>query len=260
MEKKVFNFNGKVLNFSGGKSSAMMTIREYEPGDIVLFCDTVQEHPKTYKFLNDFEAHENIPITRVSYTHHKAPGLFGFDALMAWKTIVPSRDRRICTTELKVNTAKRYLRPLIGMKFEQLIGLRSDEMNRIKDFKPTYARSTMRFPLMEDGITKQDVNEYWLSKPYTLEIPPILGNCTCCFLKGQAAIITIFQQYPELADDWVNYERIVKNNKIAAGLKNIKAQFFPDMTFEQLLKTAKTVGKQYDLNLTVPAYSCSCTV
>lgn len=257
--KKVFDFKGKVINFSGGKTSAYLTIREYIPGDIVLFCDTKREHPKTYKFLNDFEAHENIPIIRATYTHWKSPGLEGFDALMNWKSIVPSRNRRICTTELKVNTAKRYLRPLIGMKFEQLIGLRADEMHRIKDFKPTYAQSTVRFPLMEDSITKQDVNDFWLTKPYTLEIPPILGNCDCCFLKGQAAIITIFQQYPELATPWINDEKSVKGNKIKAGLKNIKAQFFPNMTFEQLLKTAQTVGKQFDLNLITPAYNCACT-
>src|SRR6478752_1134530 len=102
MKIKIKDFTGKVINFSGGKTSAYLTIREYKPGDIVIFCDTKREHPKTYKFLNDFEAFENIPISRITYTHHKAPGLQGFDALMYWKTIVPSRNRRICTTELKV--------------------------------------------------------------------------------------------------------------------------------------------------------------
>lgn len=257
--KKVYDFTGKVINFSGGKTSAYMTIREYEPGDIVLFCDTKREHPKTYKFLNDFEAHENIPITRATYTHWKVPGLEGFDALMAWKTIVPSRNRRICTTELKVNTAKRLLRPLIGMKFEQLIGLRADEMPRIKDFKPTYAQSTMRFPLMEDGLTKQDVNDFWLSKPYTLEIPPIFGNCTLCFLKGINVLILILQQEPELANPWINDEKQVKSNKILAQLENVKAQYFPNLTMEQILSLARNAGKQVDMNLLTPAYSCVCT-
>lgn len=63
--KKTFNFTGKVINFSGGKTSAYLTIREYNPGDIVLFCDTVEEHAKTYKFLNDFEAHGE-------YSHYKS--------------------------------------------------------------------------------------------------------------------------------------------------------------------------------------------
>jgi 3'-phosphoadenosine 5'-phosphosulfate sulfotransferase (PAPS reductase)/FAD synthetase len=55
----------KVFNFSGGKTSAYMVIKHWQKGDIVLFCDTGREHPKTYKFINDFEAFENIPVIRL---------------------------------------------------------------------------------------------------------------------------------------------------------------------------------------------------
>ena len=57
----------RVINFSGGKTSALMTILNYRKGDLVIFADTQREHAKTYKFINDFEAHENIPIIRISY-------------------------------------------------------------------------------------------------------------------------------------------------------------------------------------------------
>ena len=50
----------RVINFSGGKTSAYMTIHEYRDGDLVIFCDTGREHEKTYKFINDFEAFEKI--------------------------------------------------------------------------------------------------------------------------------------------------------------------------------------------------------
>ena len=50
----------RVINFSGGKTSAMMTILNYREGDLVIFADTGREHPKTYKFINDFEAHEEV--------------------------------------------------------------------------------------------------------------------------------------------------------------------------------------------------------
>jgi 3'-phosphoadenosine 5'-phosphosulfate sulfotransferase (PAPS reductase)/FAD synthetase len=43
----------RVINFSGGKTSAYMTIKYYKPGDLVIFCDTGREHFKTYKFIND---------------------------------------------------------------------------------------------------------------------------------------------------------------------------------------------------------------
>jgi 3'-phosphoadenosine 5'-phosphosulfate sulfotransferase (PAPS reductase)/FAD synthetase len=57
----------RIINFSGGKTSAYMTINEYRQGDLVIFCDTGREHAKTYKFINDFEANENIPVIRLQY-------------------------------------------------------------------------------------------------------------------------------------------------------------------------------------------------
>lgn len=47
----------RLINFSGGKTSAYMTIKNYREGDYVVFTDTGREHPKTYKFINDFEAY-----------------------------------------------------------------------------------------------------------------------------------------------------------------------------------------------------------
>ena len=48
----------RVFNFSGGKTSAYMVIKYWREGDLVIFTDTGREHPKTYKFINDFEAFE----------------------------------------------------------------------------------------------------------------------------------------------------------------------------------------------------------
>jgi 3'-phosphoadenosine 5'-phosphosulfate sulfotransferase (PAPS reductase)/FAD synthetase len=68
----------RVINFSGGKTSALMTILlKPTDDDIVLFTDTGREHPLTYKFIDDFERNENIKVHRAEYTHTKAPGLKG---------------------------------------------------------------------------------------------------------------------------------------------------------------------------------------
>ena len=46
----------RVINFSGGKTSALMTILlKPTDNDIVLFTDTGREHPYTYKFIDEFE-------------------------------------------------------------------------------------------------------------------------------------------------------------------------------------------------------------
>lgn len=118
----------RVINFSGGKTSAYMTILlKPTADDIVLFTDTGREHPLTYKFIDDFEKFEGIKVHRATYTHVNSPGLIGFDALNRRKTYLPNRVRRICTEELKVLTARRYLRAMGVQKFDQFIGFRVDE-------------------------------------------------------------------------------------------------------------------------------------
>jgi 3'-phosphoadenosine 5'-phosphosulfate sulfotransferase (PAPS reductase)/FAD synthetase len=116
----------RVINFSGGKTSAYMTIKYYKPGDLVIFCDTGREHFKTYKFINDFEAFENIPVIRLSYDG-------GFRRLLEKTKAIPNRFKRFCTIELKVKTARRYLRSIGLMKYENLVGFRFDEPLKFKE-------------------------------------------------------------------------------------------------------------------------------
>jgi hypothetical protein len=192
----------RIFNFSGGRTSAYMVIHYYKPGDLVIFCDTGREHPKTYKFINDFEANENIPIIRLKYEG-------GFERLIEKRKAVPNNFKRFCTIELKIKTCRRYLRSNGISKYENFVGFRYDEPLRVKRRKQMWKQVIDKFPLFEDKIDKQIVNDYWSKKPYTLEIPSILGNCTLCFMKGKNAIMNIMASNPELADVWIaDEERI----------------------------------------------------
>lgn len=237
----------RIFNFSGGKTSAYMVIKYYQQGDIVLFQDTGREHPKTYKFITDFEAHENIPVTRIKYADVDDP----FAELLARKKhkVIPNRVKRVCTEELKIKTAKRYLRSIGIRKFENIIGFRADEGRRVNNRKQLFKLVVDKFPLFEDGITKDHINEYWQSKPYTLEIPSILGNCTLCFMKGERAIMAILMSYPELADVWIEDEE-----------KSNGRQYFKDVTIRTLRDLAQNnLFKNYDLNGVVPQFNCECS-
>ncbi len=230
----------RVINFSGGKTSALMTIIEYKEGDLVIFCDTGREHPKTYKFINDFEAFENIPIIRLGGEKD------AFRKLNIKRKAIPNRFRRFCTIELKVKAARRYLRALGILKYDNLIGFRFDEQLRVKRRKKHWKQVTDLFPLNELKLTKHHVNEYWNNKPYTLEIPPILGNCTLCFNKGKDAVIAILKDYPELAAEWIEDER-----------QNGKHTYF-DVSIQTLLNLSKLPKKQLDLFEIQPAFNCAC--
>jgi 3'-phosphoadenosine 5'-phosphosulfate sulfotransferase (PAPS reductase)/FAD synthetase len=239
----------RVINFSGGKTSALMTILNYREGDLVIFADTGREHPKTYKFINDFEAHEGIPIIRVMFDG----GFRGMLIKGGFKTM-PNRVKRICTLELKIKTAKRWLRLNYGKQdYEWLVGFRADEERRVKKYNAFVNYIHPKFPLYELGIDKAQVNDYWNKKIYTLEIPAILGNCTLCFLKGKNAIINIMRSYPELATEWMEDEEFSKS--IGKG-----HTYFADTTYKHLLMMAQNdLFKGQDLTDLNPAFNCSCT-
>jgi hypothetical protein len=243
----------RVINFSGGKTSAYMTIHEYRKGDLVIFCDTGREHEKTYKFINDFEANENIPIIRLKFADSDNP----FKALLQKKNYksLPNKFKRFCTDELKIKTCKRYLRSIGIRKFENLIGFRSDEKRRVENRKVKFVNVIDKFPLYDNGIDKQMVNDYWSKKEYTLEIPSILGNCDLCFMKGKNAIISILSVYPELADKWIEDENEAKKNgKLGAYT------YFSDINYQTLKDIAQNnLFKEYNLDEIKPAFNCACT-
>lgn len=220
--------------------------------DIVLFTDTGREHAKTYQFIADFSFHEHITVHIASFTHKRSPGLIGFPALTNYKTYLPNRVKRICTDELKIKTAKRWLRQNGVQKFENYIGFRADETHGVDRSTQRYKKVFPKYPLVDMGITKEMVNQYWLTKEYTLEIPPILGNCDLCFLKGKDNIIKILQQHPELAAPWI------ANEDHAASIMRGNPTFIKGVTYRELLRIAQSQKTLFDLDDAVPAYSCSC--
>jgi hypothetical protein len=243
----------RVFNFSGGKTSAYMTIKHYQKGDLVIFCDTGREHQKTYKFINDFEAFENIPVIRLSYYNAED----GFKALLEKKKykVIPNRVKRFCTDELKIKVCKRYLRSIGIRKFENFIGFRADEPLRVKKRIQKFVNVIDKFPLVETGVTKQIVNAYFETKPYNLEIPSILGNCTLCFMKGKNAIMAILREYPELAEPWINDEVEAQKHGKYGG-----HTYFHNVTIAQLRDTAQNnLFKDFPLEQITPAFNCACT-
>ena len=121
----------RVVKFSGGRSSGMMTLRELpkmkpERGDCVIFCNTSAEHPATYDFVarmrEEVEGH-GIPMFILEYqtrevekrghwTRRDTFRLAGvdnmkmrgeiFEEMLCTKTITPSIQRRFCTEKMKL--------------------------------------------------------------------------------------------------------------------------------------------------------------
>lgn len=248
----------RIINFSGGKSSALMTILEHNPEtDYVVFCDTGREHKKTYKFIIDFEANENIPVIKIGYNkkgYEIVTDLGSKDYFREYLSHrsgkeLPNMEKRSCTIEMKIKTTRRWARKNIGMAYVNMIGFRSEEKSRVLKNKKRWNQVTQKFPLVEREINKEMVNQFWLTKLYKLEIPSILGNCTLCFMKGKDNIINILRHDPSLAQVWIDDENKTGRTYLT-GIsieKCLKISQIPDLF---------TLVNLEDLS---PAFNCSCT-
>ena len=245
----------RVFNFSGGKTSAFMTIKYYKEGDIVLFCDTGREHTKTYKFIEDFERFEGINVQKISYDPKNPKNSFNLLLQKKNYKILPNITRRFCTTELKIKVQKRYLRSIGIRRFYNFVGFRSDEPMRVKRRLNPFKNVIDVFPLYENGITKKEINDYFEKKPYNLEIPSILGNCTLCFMKGKNTLINILTQYPELADEWIKDEEEAQKNGKFGG-----HTYIHNTEIKQLKYVAQNnLFTLKNLENATPQFTCGCT-
>ncbi len=81
-----------------------------------------------------------------------------------------------------------------GVEYVALIGLRSDEPHRIQRVEARgeagagYQGEHIYMPLHDMAVSRRDIDEFWESQSWNLELPKDtrLSNCVYCFLKGAA--------------------------------------------------------------------------
>ena len=74
------------------------------------------------------------------------------------------------------------------------LGLRHDEPHRVARIRQRNTDSDdgehVEMPLADEGVTREDVNEFWAGRKWDLELPEDAGlsNCVYCFLKGAGGL------------------------------------------------------------------------
>jgi 3'-phosphoadenosine 5'-phosphosulfate sulfotransferase (PAPS reductase)/FAD synthetase len=132
-----------------------------------------------------------------------------FEALVRWKQYLPNPISRICTQHLKIEAMKLYARHHLGFDaWDAYIGIRYDEPRRwrIIGTDERNPRETCIAPLVDAGVTEEDVMAFWARQPFDLRLAPHEGNCDLCFLKGKARIQRIMRARPDLAAWWIGME------------------------------------------------------
>lgn len=228
------------IAFSGGRTSAYMLHEILQAnGDlpdrvVVLFQNTGREMPQTLDFVQECGHRWGVNIVWLEYTAeapffevvgHNSANRDGapFEALIRKRKFLPNVRARFCTTELKVRTAKRYLRSLGWDYWANAVGLRADEPQRLKPEGVKLGdRWTVWQPLARAGVTKRTVSAFWNGQPFDLDLPNVngncwLGNCDGCFLKSEASVAAFAREFPDRARWWEEMEELASDLTSGSG-------------------------------------------
>ena len=260
------------ISFSGGRTSAYRLWRVLQsngglPSDaVVCFANTGKEDEATLRFVRDCGERWGVPIQWLEYrqadeasdrwrvvdfTSASRDGE-PFEAVIRQRNYLPNPVTRFCTSELKIRVMHKWLRAnwqTLGWddtdhEWDQMIGIRADEHRRVAKIKARghsteTVKETMLMPLADAGVTLTDIDAFWSSQTFRLELPTVngrtlAGNCDLCFLKAANQVQTLIAQKPERAIWWARME------SLALASKPSGAVFRSDRpTYAQMLENTK---------------------
>lgn len=160
---------------------------------------------------------------------------------------LPNKLHRYCTVEMKLRPMHRWWKETIGEPVKMQIGFRAGEESRasrmmercneygLLEFKDvigkhsngnnkwaTVAWQQPVFPMIEDGIHRDKVVEYWSDIPIPFAER---NNCVGCFHRNPLLLRKMWDKYPEKMEWFASQER-----------KEKKGQWRSDMTYDNIKK------------------------
>lgn len=220
-----------IVQFSGGRTSATLAALSDERCQL-FFENTGKEHERTLEFVQAVSEAIGRKVTWLEFRpplrRGAPPKEFRF-AVVNFETaarkgepfaemmqcmaeyrstkgappVAPWAKSRICTTHLKHRVLDHYLESIGIYGHERMLGLRADEPERVARLPAQETRDkTLRAPLAESGIVKNDVLELWSEQEFDLGLEEHEGNCDGCFLKDQADRSRAIGGNPETIAYW----------------------------------------------------------
>lgn len=233
-----------LISFSGGRTSAYMTnwLLENKQGEyemVVVFANTGKEKEETLKFvhkcdvlmgfnvvwietvMNEYGTGATFKV--VNYRSANRDGLV-FEQVIA-KHGIPNMSSKHCTREMKSVPINKYIKSIGWTDYETAIGFRIDEPKRFKGVKKEKAAKAKKhiYPLVyQNPKTKKDINDWWETRSFNLELQNHQGNCDLCWKKGENKLIALIGADPLLAIWWQKMESDYENYTPASKVHNSK--------------------------------------
>lgn len=213
------------VQISGGRTSGYMAyLMKDKPNTYFMFQNTGREREETLEFLNKIDKQYGLnliwleyycpdPLKKatfkvVNFETANRDGL-PFEQLINKRKAIPNKFKRFCTSELKVKTARRYIRSLGLKKWNYAIGYRIDEPKR-KVKSDTMQNATT--PLRDLNISINEVASFWINNDFDLNLPIMPngktfgGNCEGCFWHSEYQNAWLCKNRPQKVDWLVKQE------------------------------------------------------
>lgn len=191
------------------------------------FISTAEDDTIIYTML-DLEQYIGKEITWVT-------GPTFEDAIKNHGGYLPNKVARYCTTDMKTMPIAKWRYDNIDDDVEMRFGFRANEQSRAKTMNDKlnergmtevkivigrtktgtrnrwgvidYCKPT--FPLIEDGIFKDNVEEFWRDKPVRFAY---MNNCIGCWWRGPMLLKHMADKHPEKMDWFARQEEGNKGN------------------------------------------------
>lgn len=186
---------------------------------VILFANTAQENEETLIFAKRcaewFKQISGVEVVWLEAVIHPEKGEGTTHKVVSFETAsrkgepfeamiakygLPGPGRLHCTRELKANAMASYLRSIGWEKgsFDNAIGYRADEADRRDD---KHVEKRIIYPLLDWlPLTKPHVNEFWMKRPFRLELTGYQGNCRWCWKKSIRKHMTLMSEDPSIYD------------------------------------------------------------
>jgi len=189
-----------ILSISGGKDSAALAIymRDRVPDMEYIFCDTHEELPETYEYLDKLEAFLGKPINRLNpdrpFEHYlRIKGFY-----------LPSPQVRWCTQSMKLRPFETFVGSNNVLSY---IGIRADEdreayISTKPNIRPVY-------PFREEGLGLQDI--YRILEENGVGLPTYYSwrsrsGCYFCFFQRKIEWVGLLENHPDLFEKARHFE------------------------------------------------------
>jgi len=201
-----------VVSFSGGKDSTAMLLMMVEKGyqiDRIICVDTTKEFQAMYRHIEKVQSlifPMEIEIVKIDYDywfgeHVKTKGKRVGEKGYGW----PDFRTRWCTA-LKRDTVKKIKYPEGAVQYHGIAFNEKDRCDNNSD------RLSVRYPLVDWGITEKQALEYCYSKGLDWEGLYEKFNrvsCWCCPLSRIGELRVLHNGFPEL---WAKLEEMDKKS------------------------------------------------